>query len=267
LLLAVWCCSSALAGDLKAPAAEAPARLAPRYDERALLAIVIDDMGLDWARFRAVMAIDAPLTLSFLPYGKDAQAMLDIAADQHDVLLHLPMQPFGDLDAGPDQVTLGKDAAVRRQVNNNLEKLTGYHGVNNHMGSRVTADRQTMRSVLDVLNDKGLFFLDSRTSTRSVSSDVAPLVGARVIENAHFIDGEAGRGGKREALRQLTLGAQVAKRDGSAVVIGHPYPMTIAALEAWLQTDEAKSIKLVKLSTLLPESEQVSEQSPSTLRF
>ncbi|MEO1043055.1 MAG: divergent polysaccharide deacetylase family protein [Pseudomonadota bacterium] len=256
-----------MAGDLKAPTVDAPARLTPRFDERAQLAIVIDDLGLDWQRFHKVMAIEAPLTLSFLPYGKDAQEMLDLAAGQHEVLLHLPMQPYGTLNAGPDQVTPGSDASIKRQMRSNLAKLTGYDGVNNHMGSRVTADRQAMRSVLGILQEQDLFFLDSRTTTRSVSADIAPMVGARVVENAHFIDGDAGRGGKREALRQLRLGAQIAKRDGSAIIIGHPYPMTLAALESWLKSDEAKSVKLVTVSAMVPKSEKAASRQGTSLRF
>ncbi|MEO1656726.1 MAG: divergent polysaccharide deacetylase family protein [Pseudomonadota bacterium] len=228
---------------------------------------MIDDLGLDWGRFQAVMAIDAPLTLSFLPYGREAQAMLNAAKDEHETLLHLPMQPYGDLNAGPDQVTPGRGEHVRQQTRTNLEKLEGYDGVNNHMGSRVTANRRAMRSVLGVLKEEDLFFLDSRTTTRSVSADVAPTVGATVIEANLFIDGDAGRGGEPAVLRQLTLGAKLAARDGQAILIGHPYPTTIAAVNRWLTSEDASTVRLVTVSALLPTPDPQPVESRPTLRF
>lgn len=265
-MVALWC-SLAFAADLKGAPDQASLRLDPRYDERPELAIVIDDLGLDWRRFRNVMAIDAPLTLSFLPYGRDAQAMLDVAAEAHETLLHLPMQPYGDLDAGPDQVTPGRDARVRQQTSTNLAKLVGYDGVNNHMGSRVTADRRAMRAVLRTLSNQDLFFLDSRTTTRSVSADVAQLVGASVVEATLFIDGDAGRGGEREVLRQLRLAVRIAERDGHAIVIGHPYPTTIAAVRRWLETEDAQSVRLVTVGDLVPRKETIDPAPLSALRF
>jgi len=265
-MVAVWC-SAALAGDLKAPQGEASLRLEPLYDERPELAIVIDDLGLDWARFRSVMAIDAPLTLSFLPYGKDAQAMLDAANVEHETLLHLPMQPFGHLDAGPDQVKPGRDSRVRAQTLTNLAKLEGYNGVNNHMGSRVTANRKAMRSVLKALVEEDLFFLDSRTTTRTVSADVAPMVGATVVEATLFIDGDKGRGGEREVLRQLNLGVRIAERDGQAILIGHPYAATLSALETWLESDEAKSVRLVRVSSFIAPQAKEDPEPLRSLRF
>ena len=177
------------------------------------------------------------------------------------------MQPFGDLDAGPDQVKPGRDSRVRAQTLANLAKLEGYNGVNNHMGSRVTANRRAMRSVLKTLAEEELFFLDSRTTSRTVSADVAPMVGATVVEATLFIDGDKGRGGEREVLRQLSLGVRIAERNGQAILIGHPYAATLSALETWLESDEAKTVRLVRVSSFVKPSTREDPEPLRSLRF
>lgn len=211
-----------------------PLRLEAKPDQRPRMAVVIDDLGLDWRRFEASNGLPIPLTLAILPYGIEAQAMADAAASHHEVILHMPMEPYRrKADAGPDMVRPGDDAAVRRAVMANLAKLGGYRGVSNHTGSRTTASRSAMRIVLGELAGRNLYFLDNKTTPQSVAAGLAAETGASVIEADLFLDGDFGRGGSRHATQQLDRAARIARERGYAIVIGHPYPTTLAALERW----------------------------------
>ncbi|MEE4212448.1 MAG: divergent polysaccharide deacetylase family protein [Parvularcula sp.] len=209
-------------------------RLSPRPDPRPVIAIVIDDLGLDWGRFESVNAMEVPMTLAILPYGSDAQAMIDRVSPRHEVMLHLPMAAERETaPMGPDAVPIGPEDAVRDALLRNLTKISGYSGVNNHTGSRTTSDEAAMAIVLEELRERDLYFLDSRTSPQSVAARVGQSQGAKVIEGTLFLDGDFGRGGEAHVRAQLEQLETTAKRDGFAIGIGHPYPSTIAVLKTW----------------------------------
>jgi polysaccharide deacetylase 2 family uncharacterized protein YibQ len=226
-------------------------RLAPRPDPRPVIALVIDDLGLDWGRFESVNSIEAPLTLAVLPYGSDAQAMIDRASSRHEIILHLPMAAERETaPAGPDAVPTGPTAQdVRQALGRNLSKISGYRGVNNHTGSRTTAHEGAMEIVLDELESRGLYFLDSRTTPHSVAHAVGADNGIGVLEGTLFLDGDFGRGGEAHVLAQLERLEEIAVRDGSAIGIGHPYPSTIAVLKTWA-TDARTRLRFVTTGEL-----------------
>lgn len=242
----------ALAGDLGG--APVPLRLADRPDERPRIAIVIDDLGLDWARFRSVNNLPVPVTLGFLPYGSEAQAMLDGADPRHEAILHLPMEPHRRKeDAGPDMVRTGPAEDVRAGLHANLGKLSGYRGVNNHTGSKLTADAGAMEVILRELRARDLYFLDSRTTEAAKAKRLSRRTGASVLEADLFLDGNFGRGGAAHVRRQLRLAERIAERDGSVIAIGHPYPATIETLGAWA-AEKGQRFRFVTTAELLAES-------------
>jgi len=232
----LWQENAPVAGVLEAnpsPSARADV-LAPQQDTRPEVAIVIDDLGLDWERFQAVNRLPVPVTLAFLPYGTDAQAMLDTADGRHSTILHMPMEPKRRKHhAGPGMVKAGKPAAIRNAVHAQLNQLSGYRGVNNHTGSAITENKSAMATVLATLQGEGLYFLDSKTTPDSRAAEAGAPFGALVLEADLFLDGDFGRGGRAHVQRQLKLLEATARRNGSAIGIGHPYPTTIAALNDW----------------------------------
>ena len=228
--------------------APGPARPRPR------IAVVIDDLGLDRAAFDRTNALPGPLTLAFLPYGQDAQAMLDATRSVHETLLHLPTEPtVRREDAGPDMLRPGPPAAILGALNANLAKLSGYDGVNNHTGSLFTSDPAAMAVLLDALDARGLYFLDSVTTLRPVARRLAESEGWRVAERDVFLDDDYAAG---EALvrARLAEAERIARERGSAVVIGHPYKATARALGPWLVTAQARGFDLVTVSELVPEA-------------
>lgn len=227
--------------------------LEPRPDARPKVAIVIDDLGLDWERFETANALPVPVTLAFLPYGRDAQAMLDGTASRHEAILHLPMEPKRRKhDAGPRMVRPGPPAAVRHALQANLARLSGYRGVNNHTGSKVTEDARAMAVVLEELSRRGLYFLDSRTTPKAAAPSLAASTGAVVVGGDLFLDGDFGRGGAAHVRRQLDRLRAIAERRGSAIGIGHPYPATLDVLSSW--TQEQAGIRFVTTAELAAEA-------------
>ena len=226
-------------------------RLPPKPESRPQVAIVIDDLGLDWARFRSTNRLPMPVTLAFLPYGPDAQAMVNASDPRHEVMLHLPMEPHRRKhDAGPDRVPAYGQHAIEGALATNLSKLSGYRGVNNHTGSLVTETRAAMETVLTELDEAGLYFLDSRTSIHSVAVPAGRTTGATVLEADLFLDGNFGRGGVAHVTRQLEILAATARAQGSAIAIGHPYPETLEALNAWAASEEGQGFRFVTTGEL-----------------
>lgn len=224
--------------------------------------VIFDDMGLDRAAFDAVMTLPGPLTLSFLPYGRDVQQMVNEARDAGaSILLHLPMEPTGGADPGPNSLaTSMSEGQLSRTLDANLNAFTGYVGVNNHMGSRFTRNDRAMRSVLGVLKANGLFFLDSRTTGRSVAESAGRATGATVLRRDVFLDADADRD---SILRQLRRVEEIARREGSVIAIAHPRKATLEALGPWLTSAPARGFKLATARDLLT-SEQT--ESPPPLR-
>jgi polysaccharide deacetylase 2 family uncharacterized protein YibQ len=192
----------------------------PEPEIRGSLAVVIDDVGNSLSDLDAFLALDIPLTFAVLPRREySREAAVRAAAAGHEVILHLPMQPVSDMDPGPGAIRVGMGAAdIREAIRGNLETVPGIRGVNNHMGSRVTADPDTMNMVLQTLKEEGLFFLDSRTSAHTVGRLTAEQHNLPYLERAVFLDNESNRDYIRNAVRE---GMEIAERKGHAVMIGH----------------------------------------------
>ncbi len=228
---------------LAADAAPSPVAGGPR------IIVIFDDMGLDRAVFESVMRLPGPLTLSFLPYGKDPQPMVDAARARGDaVLLHLPMEPAGAADPGPHALKETMSAsALLGALEWNLGRIHGYIGVNNHMGSKLTRDEAAMKTILSVINERGLFFVDSLTTGKSMARAAGEGVGARVYARDVFLDPNAG---KETVIRQLEQVERIAVETGYAVAICHPHPDTIEVIGPWLTSAPARGFKLDTVASL-----------------
>jgi polysaccharide deacetylase 2 family uncharacterized protein YibQ len=142
-------------------------------------------------------------------------------------------------------------AAATREA---LERVPGAVGLNNHMGSAVTADRKLMGAVVDELAGRGLYFLDSRTSAESVGFEVARGAGVPAARRDLFLDQTDDRAAIAEALANLAV---IARSRGAAIGIAHPRRETLAALAAELPRLAAEGIEVVPVSFLLERSEEI----------
>lgn len=216
----------------------------------ALVSIIIDDVGPAQAWSARAIALPGPLTMSFLPYAEALPQQTDDARRRgHEIFLHMPMQPLGDANPGRNALRIGMDAAdIRERVGWAIERVGSAVGMNNHMGSRMTADAPAMQVVMEVLREHGLMFVDSRTSPNSVAEGVAAAAGLPHTGRDVFLDHFPGPAFVRRQLGELEARA---RRTGSAVAIGHPLPTTIDVLEEWIPAAKARGLRFVKASQII----------------
>jgi uncharacterized protein len=228
----------------------------PRLAGNPRLAIILDDMGHDRAAADALLALPFPLTISVLPHLSLSAEVAEEAYRRGDqILLHLPMEPQAEVESSegvtPEEIELrvGMNSdQVNSALEGMLETVPHASGVNNHQGSRATADLPLMQDLMAALRGRKLFFIDSRTTAATVAYDVAERAGVPATSRKVFLDDTPT---KEAILAQLQLAARDASRDGSAVAIGHPHPATIAALAQGVPELEARGIRLVFASDLV----------------
>lgn len=224
---------------------------APAADGRPRIAVIIDDMGLDRRRSEKILALPGPLTISFMSYAEDLPRQTGEArAHGHELMMHLPMEPLGEgIDAGPG--TLSESLPVeelKKRITADLDRFQGYVGINNHMGSKFTANASGMQLVMEELHRRGLLFVDSLTTDHSVGLAVSRRAGVPAAARNVFLDNEADLGAVNGQLVKLE---DLARRKGDAIAIGHPRDATIAALAAWLPTLSAKGLVLVPVTSVV----------------
>lgn len=230
--------------DLPAPAAE-PATVLPQ------LAIVIDDVGHNYAQGRRIIDLPVPVALAILPQTHAAIRLAEEAhAEGQTVILHLPMENGAGLSIGPGGLYSSMPRAqLLASLNDSLGRFAPIQGVNNHMGSRLTAERAPMDWLMAELQSRGLFFIDSRTTAQTQAAFAADAAGVRNLSRDVFLDNQR----EPEAIdRAFQHSLALARKNGSALVIGHPYPQTLDYLERWLPGLEAREgVRVVSVQALL----------------
>jgi polysaccharide deacetylase 2 family uncharacterized protein YibQ len=227
---------------------------APNLSRRTgRIAIVLDDFGYasrDRSLIERFCTLPQPLTFAILPNEGQIAFLLELAREHgHEVILHLPMEPDDpEKSPGEGAIEVAQDGdEIRKRVRAALGKVPSAVGVNNHMGSKATADTRVMKQVLHELKDRGLFFLDSRTSAESVAYSQAEKMGVPALSRDIFIDPVDDRQTVEAKLWEL---ADLAARSGRAVGIGHDRESTLHALQAVLPRLERRGFRLVPLSHL-----------------
>lgn len=220
--------------------------------DRPMIAVVIDDLGLNRPGAHRAISLPAPLTLAFMTYAEGLDDMAAKArAAGHELMLHMPMQPRSEsYDPGPNVLVDGlSPEELQRRLNWGLERFEGFVGVNNHMGSKFTASTKGMAVVIRALKARGLLFLDSVTSGASVGAAVAERAGVPYARRDIFIDNVWND--RAEIARQLDRLEAVARRQGYAVGIGHPHRATLDVLARWLPEARARGFEIVPISAIV----------------
>lgn len=242
-LIAMLVCLSAVAGQ-----AHAGTGSAPGY--RPLIAIVIDDLGNDWAADTRALALPGAVTYAFLPHTPYAARLARLAhALRREVLVHVPMSAEDGAALGPGGLTpaMGKRELVRT-LRADIAAVPFASGVNNHMGSLLTRETRPMQWVMATLRAAGgLYFVDSRTTAQSVAYDIAREDGIPSVRRDVFLDDDVDA---RQILHQFERLVRKAKADGTALAIGHPHPATVAVLGTVLGNLDHYGVELVPVSVL-----------------
>ena len=218
---------------------------------RPKMAIILDDWGHNLKLVKNVQAIGRPITLSILPHLPHSREIAEVAFSHGlGVMLHLPMQPKSS--AQPMEpttiLTSTPDVEIIQYLNSAIESVPHVDGVNNHQGSEATSDERVMKTVLNHLKNKGLFFVDSRVISTSLGQRVAQEVGIAFTQRDVFIDNQ----GTLVAIqRQLRQAEKIALKHGRVVVIGHDKKTTIEAIRTIVPELEKNGVQLVLAKELL----------------
>lgn len=228
------------------------------------LAIVIDDVGYRQKEDNAVYALPKAVSVSIIPVSPYATARAKQAfAQQRDVMIHLPMQPQNNVAIEAGALRVGMSLAeIEQQVREARNAVPYAIGLNNHMGSLATSDRPTMEKLMSVLSAQQLFFLDSKTSGKSVASQVAKEKGIATLDRHFFLDDS---NELADVQRQYQASLAYARKHGLAIVIGHPRPNTLTVLQQGL-ANLPKDIELVNVGRLW-RKEKITPEKPFILIF
>lgn len=183
--------------------------------------IVLDDGGHNLNHLQPFLNLDIPLTIAVLPelsYSKESA--LRITKAGKTLILHQPMQAINlSTDPGPSAIMPEMSAEqIRSLLTKNLDSLGIKIGLNNHEGSLITADTYAMKVVMEVCKERGMFFLDSRTNSKSVCKSVASEYGVKLYERNTFLDNTPSQA---DMIAMFKSGIEVAKKKGSVIMIGH----------------------------------------------
>lgn len=213
------------------------------------IVLIIDDLGFDGQPLERLMALDPNVNVAILPNGTRASEFAETLHERgFEILCHLPMQPRGRETPGRGAIlTSMSDDEIARATRANIDAVPHARGVNNHMGSLATSDRRVMTSVIGALPD-GMYFIDSRTAGGSVAADVAREMNVRTATRHVFLDDVASESAVRKQVAEL---AEAAEKRGTAIGIGHPYPVTMRVLAEELPRLKARGFKLVRASEIV----------------
>jgi len=219
----------------------------------AKCAIIIDDMGQSLQTAEQLGRIDANLTFAVLPDSPESKQVAEyLHGKGREILLHLPMQGNGK-NPGPGAILEGMSPEeVRAVIKSDLKQIPFIVGVNNHMGSVITTDTQDMRLVFNELRREKLFFVDSRTTNKSVCGDLARDFQVPFIARDVFLDNELNPAYIAGQIQKLV---SISLTHSGAVGICHPHPETIAVLEKEVPKLRKLGVEVVRVSSLMERPE------------
>lgn len=222
-------------------------------DTRPAIALIIDDLGNQQAPGRRAVALPGPVACAFLPRGPFTRELARRAhAGRKEVMLHLPMQALEteQRETEADELTLEMTfSQFRSTVSRDLAAVPFVSGLNNHQGSLLTRHPGSMAWLMQAISEHGnLFFVDSRTTGATVARRLAKEYGIPNSERNVFLDNETETSAVRAKFRELV---SVARREGTALGIGHPHTATLEVLVEELNKLDAHGVQLIPVAQLI----------------
>lgn len=229
-----------------------------KIENLPMIAIIIDDMGYDLGIARAFLEMEIPFTFSIISTAPHAVAIAREAKKRGcELILHLPMEPknYPQVNPGPGAILADmNDEAIAGALELHLQRVPGIRGVNNHMGSRFTEIEEKMAAVFHELKRRNLFYIDSRTTHRSVAVTLGEKMGVAVATRGIFLDNHLSPAAMKFQTERL-LG--LARSTGSAIAIGHPHKQTLKSLKDSLERIRKES-EIVPVSEILMRQQNAS---------
>lgn len=244
--------SGALVCLLQFERREAVVEPPPVMTGKPQIVIIMDDLGRNLDKARQLVNLGLPITFSILPGETLATEVALLAARSgYEIMIHVPMEPhsYPATNPGADALLLGQsEKEISNLVHSYFKKVPYASGANNHMGSRFTEYEAGMYTVLKIMREKGMFFLDSRTTGQSVVGSVARSLGVPSAVRDVFLDNVAEVDAIIVQIRKLV---RLAEQKGQAVGICHPYPETLEALRSEAKKLRSGPVEMVFASKLV----------------
>ena len=226
------------------------------------IAIIIDDLGYRYAEGQRAATLPGRVACAVIPNTPHGTPMAEMAhARGKEVLLHLPMQsldperPVGNEGIALNTTRVGVTEALR----NGIRSIPHVAGVNNHMGSLITRHPGHMTWLMKDLQQNNLFFVDSVTTASSVALSMAREQGVRATQRDIFIDSEEAT--ESQIIQRLETLYALARRQGQALGIAHPYPATMTVLERELPRLAQHGLRLVTVQELIGLRENAAKEN------
>jgi polysaccharide deacetylase 2 family uncharacterized protein YibQ len=240
-----------LTGFTKMPSAIAGQRSSPLPNQPPRIALIIDDIGYNRSIARQFAQLDLPLTFSVLPrlhYSRELAYELHTRG--FEIMLHQPMEPYSACcDPGPGALFVGDNKEkIERILDENIGSMPFANGMNNHMGSRFTESPGEIEKTLMFIKTRGLFFIDSITSSNSIAYAIARKYRLSTAHRHVFLDNSRS---VPAILLQLNHLKQRALKSGCAIGIGHPYGETLHAINRFKRSLNRRDITLVSASQII----------------
>ncbi len=193
----------------------------------AKLAIIFDDVSFG-SQVRAIKSLGVPVTMSFFPPSSLHPKTPQLAAKEKFYMIHLPMEAMHFHKEEPFTLRVGDSEEQIQQRIQSIRKLfPRVHYMNNHTGSKFTADKASVEKLVRVLQKNHITFIDSRTTAKTKVPEVMKEFGKPYIARDVFLDH---KGDIASIQKQIKTAVKTAKKYGSCIAIGHPHPNTIIAL-------------------------------------
>jgi polysaccharide deacetylase 2 family uncharacterized protein YibQ len=225
----------------------------PPIEQRNKVALIMDDMGYSLDAIYDILSLEKPITVAIIPFSPLGEQTAQIAHQNGlEILLHLPLESINNTGAnyGIEGIisTDMSEQEIISIVERNLDQIPYISGVNNHMGSKVTPNESVMQTILQRLKQRNLFFVDSRTTGKSVAYDVAIQMEIPAAQRHVFLDNELDENTIKAKLIELFT---LAQKRGEAVGICHPLPETLKVLKEYFRLAEEYAVTPVFISELV----------------
>lgn len=217
----------------------------------AYVAIIIDDLGYKLKQDKRAIKLPGQVTFAFLPHTPHLVELAEAAnSNGSDIMLHLPMQATMEtLYLGPGALLNDMtEEEFRQSVVKSIRSIPHVKGVNNHMGSMITSQKDSMKWLMDEISQTDLYFVDSRTTAKTLAEETANQFQIKNTRRNVFLDHELNRPAIEFQFNRLI---NLAKKNGSAVAIGHPFKETLDVLEEKIPQLEAAGVHLVPVSKVI----------------
>ncbi len=223
-----------------------------KIDAKHKFAIILDDSGQNLELAKKVLSMKYPIVLSILPYTKYDRETADLARKHNrEFFLHQPMEPksYPDTKPGQGAILLSMPKSViEATIKENIKRLGGVDGVNNHMGSAFTENAEKMKETLDIIKDNAKIFVDSHTTPNTVAYDLCRKTeGLKCGISKRFIDNSA----DPVYITNKLYEAAKFLNSQDVIVIGHLRNNTVDVLEKVLPELEKKGVEIVPVSEVV----------------